>query len=141
MFCGIRRCGKSFSQYQQIQRLIKSQHPAPFVYIDFEDERLIEFKSAHFDLILECAMELYAGQPILFFDEIQNIEQWEKYARRLADHGYQVYITGSNAKMLSKEIGTTLGGRYFIKEIYPLAFYEYLNFRGVQVEKNFAFSQ
>lgn len=141
VFCGIRRCGKSFLQYQQIQRLIKSQHTAHFIYINFEDERLIEFQSADFDLILECGMELYAGQPILFFDEIQNIDHWENFARRLADQGYQVYITGSNAKMLSKEIGTTLGGRYFIREIYPLSFYEFLHFRRVQPEKNFAFSK
>lgn len=141
VFCGIRRCGKSFLQYQQIQQLMKGEPPENFVYINFEDERFIEFNASHFDLILDCGMELYASKPVLFFDEIQNIDQWEKYARRLADNGYQVFITGSNTKMLSKEIGTTLGGRYLIKELYPLSFDEFLTFKQVVPEKNFEFSK
>ena len=72
-----------------------------------------------------------------FLDEIQNIKGWEKFARRLADTGYRVYITGSNAKMLSSEIATTLGGRYLIKNVYPFSFNEYLSFRKVDMaDKN-----
>ncbi len=141
VFCGIRRCGKSFLMYQQIQQLLNSDHPEDFVYINFEDERFIEFNANHFDLILECAKELHSNTFVLFFDEIQNIEHWEKFARRLADNGYQVYVTGSNAKILSKEIGTTLGGRYFIKELYPLSFVEFLSFRQLSLDNNYEFSK
>jgi uncharacterized protein len=136
VFCGIRRCGKSFLQFQQINKILKQQTKSEFIYINFEDERFVEFKSSDFDFILECAFELYETKPILFFDEIQNIEHWEKFARRLADQKYKVYVTGSNAKMLSKEIATTLGGRYLIKEVFPLSFSEFLNFNKVKHGKN-----
>ncbi len=141
VFCGIRRCGKSFLQFQQIMALSKSKKTGHYVYLNFEDERFIEFNSKHFDLILECAQELYSEKPALFFDEIQNIEHWEKFARRLADTGYKVCITGSNAKMLSKEIATTLGGRYLIKEVHPLTFDEFLLFHSVTILKNFEISK
>jgi predicted AAA+ superfamily ATPase len=76
-------------------------------------------------------------KPIFFLDEIQIVDGWEKFGRRLADQGYRVYITGSNAKMLSSEIATTLGGRYMIKEVYPFSFPEYLYAQGIPVyEKN-----
>jgi uncharacterized protein len=137
VFCGIRRCGKSFLMYQRIQQLLKEKRIEEFVYLNFEDERFIEFNASHFDIILECARELYTKKAVLFFDEIQNIDHWEKFARRIADQGYRIYITGSNAKMISKEIGTTLGGRYFIKDLYPLSFGEFLNFNAIKLEKNF----
>lgn len=76
---------------------------------------------------------MYEHQPIFFLDEIQNIKGWEKFARRLADTGYRVYITGSNAKMLSSEIATTLGGRYLIKDIYPFTFNEFLSFKRIDM--------
>ena len=66
-------------------------------------------------------------------DEIQIVEYWEKLARRLADQGYRVYVTGSNAKMLSSEIATTLGGRFMIQEIYPYSFIEYLIYQSIDV--------
>lgn len=141
VFCGIRRCGKSFLMYQQIQKVIKENRIKEFVYINFEDERFIGFNSSHFDLILESAKELYNNNFYLFFDEVQNIDHWEKFARRLADKGYRIFITGSNAKMLSKEIGTTLGGRYFIKELFPLSFTEFLDFNELQPENNFEFKE
>ena len=79
----------------------------------------------------------YWKKAVFFFDEIQIVEGWEKFARRLADQKYRVYITGSNAKMLSSEIATTLGGRYMIMEVFPLSFAEYLSFSGINVkEKN-----
>ncbi|MDA3894343.1 MAG: ATP-binding protein [Salinivirgaceae bacterium] len=140
IFCGIRRCGKSFMQFQRMKQIMEQSSEVEFIYINFEDERFIEFNYLEFDLILECAFELYKKKPVLFFDEIQNIENWEKFARRLADTGYLVYITGSNAKMLSKEMATTLGGRYLIEEVYPLSFIEYLIFKSIKPEINFEYS-
>lgn len=140
VFCGIRRSGKSFMLFHQIKEIIKQDNKSSFVYLNFEDERFIEFNASHFDLIIDCAFELYGKQPILFFDEIQNIDAWEKFARRLADTGYRIYITGSNAKMLSKEIASTLGGRYLIKEVFPLSFKEYLSFNSIEIDSNFEFS-
>lgn len=79
------------------------------------------------NLILEVHGMMSAQRPILFLDEIQNIEGWDKFARRLADNKYRVYITGSNAKMLSSDVATTLGGRYITKHILPYSFSEYLS--------------
>ncbi|WP_338071318.1 ATP-binding protein [Bacteroides stercorirosoris] len=76
--------------------------------------------------MIEAHLEMYGKRPILFLDEIQNIEGWEKFARRLADEKYKVYITGSNAKMLSSDIQTTLGGRYITINVYPYSFREFL---------------
>ena len=70
---------------------------------------------------MEAHFEMYNKRPMLFLDEIQNIPSWEKFARRLADSKYKVFITGSNAKMLSSDIQTTLGGRYLPVNVYPSA--------------------
>ena len=140
VFCGIRRSGKSFMLFQYIKELVSAEPGLPYVYLNFEDERLIEFNVNHFDLLIESSIELYGGQPLLFFDEIHNITGWEKFARRLADTGYRVFITGSNARMLSREISSTLGGRYLIREVYPLSFSGYLTFKSIETDKNFALS-
>ena len=124
---GLRRAGKSFMLYQKIQEMLASGHGwDEMLYLNFEDDRLDNFTVADFNLILECHAEMYDKRPMLFLDEVQNIEGWEKFARRLADAKYQVWITGSNAKMLSSEIMTTLGGRYLTTEVYPYSFKEYL---------------
>ena len=84
---------------------------------------------------------MYDSRPIFFLDEIQLVDRWEKLARRLADQKYQVYITGSNAKMLSSEIATTLGGRYMIHKVYPYSLQEYLKTSGIDMhEKNALFT-
>ena len=128
---GLRRAGKSFMLYQRMQQLLSQGHTwDEMLYVNFEDDRLEEFRSSDFNLILECFAELSDKRPILFLDEIQNIDGWEKFARRLADNKYNVYITGSNAKMLSREVMTTLGGRYLSVEVYPFSFKEYLDFSG-----------
>ncbi len=141
VFCGIRRCGKSYLQFIHIKRLQKEQPSAPFVYINFEDERFIEFSASEFDQIVDVSMELFNDKPIFFFDEIQNIQHWEKFVRRLADNNYRVFVTGSNAHMLSREIGSTLGGRFLIKELFPLSFAEYLRFKEIELSANFEFSK
>ena len=74
---------------------------------------------------------MFNCKPVFFLDEIQIVDHWEKFARRLSDQGYRVYITGSNAKMLSSEIATTLGGRYMIQNVYPFSFNEHLLSQGI----------
>lgn len=128
MLIGVRRAGKSFMLYQQIQdNLKKGITWDSMLYINFEDERLIGMTAQELNLILEVHGMMSAQRPILFLDEIQNIEGWDKFARRLADNKYRVYITGSNAKMLSSDVATTLGGRYITKHILPYSFSEYLS--------------
>jgi len=114
--------------YQQMQKLLaKGVRLQKMLYINFEDERLSGMNSGDLNLLLETHLEMYGTKPILFLDEIQNIKGWEKFARRLADTKHRVYITRSNAKMLSSDIQTTLGGRYIAVDVYPYNFKEYLN--------------
>lgn len=125
---GIRRAGKSYLLYQQMQKLLSEGHGwDEMLYLNFEDERLEGFSTQDFNLILEVHFEMYNKRPMLFLDEIQNIPSWEKFARRLADSKYKVFITGSNAKMLSSDIQTTLGGRYLPVNVYPYSFEEFLD--------------
>lgn len=132
---GVRRSGKSFMLYQCIQQLLASGHRwSEILYLSFEDERLENFQVEDFNKLIECHQEMYGTRPMLFLDEIQNVEHWEKFARRMADTQYVVYLTGSNAKMLSGEINTTLGGRFLVAEIYPYSFSEYLHVHRVSTE-------
>lgn len=129
---GIRRAGKSYLLYQRIQQLLAGGTGwDDMLYINFEDERLEGMATSDLNLLLETHMEMYGKRPILFLDEIQNVRGWEKFARRLADAKYRVYITGSNAKMLSAEIQSTLGGRYINVNVYPYSFTEYLTAHGL----------
>lgn len=124
---GVRRAGKSYMLYHRVQQLLAEGHKwDEMLYMNFEDERLENFGAEDFNRLLECHQEMYGKRPMLFLDEIQNIELWHKFARRLADSKYNVFITGSNAKMLSGEINTTLGGRFLIAEVYPYSFKEFL---------------
>ena len=137
VFVGIRRAGKSFLLYQRIQQFLEQGKKwDEMLYINFEDERLIGFTAEDFNLLLEVHLEIYGKKPILFLDEIQNITGWEKFARRLADTKYQVYITGSNAKMLSADIQTTLGGRYIAVDVYPYSFREFLTAKNTDFTLN-----
>ena len=135
-FVGVRRSGKSFLLFQKIHQMLDEGHTwADMLYLDFEDTRLGGFSAEDFNLILECHQEMYGKRPMLFFDEMQNIEGWEKFARNLADKKYSVFITGSNAKMLSSEIATTLGGRYMVKEVFPFSFGEFLRFSKIDIRQ------
>lgn len=135
VFVGVRRAGKSFMLYQKMQQMLSSGHGwDEMLYLNFEDDRLDRFALEDFNLILESHSEMYDKRPMLFLDEIQNVEGWEKFARRLADSKYSVWITGSNAKMLSSEIMEKLGGRYLTTEVYPYSFKEYLNAVGVRYD-------
>jgi predicted AAA+ superfamily ATPase len=124
---GLRRVGKTTLLYKRVQDLIKSGVEwNQIIYINFDDERLIDFKLNDFDDILLVAEEMSSKKHYFYFDEIQNIDDWEKFAIRVANQGYKVDITGSNAKMLSNEVAAKLGGRYIMKEILPYSFKEYL---------------
>jgi predicted AAA+ superfamily ATPase len=137
VFVGLRRAGKSYLMYRQIQQLLVQGHAIEeILYFNFEDDRLMEVTTADLDLIKRCYEEMYAHTPIFFLDEVQLVEGWEKFVRRLADRHYRVYVTGSNAKMLSSEIATTLGGRFLIQEVYPYSFAEYLNARGMKIDQH-----
>ena len=132
-FVGIRRTGKSYMIFQKVKNLIESGVPLDeILYVNFEDERLLEVTTEDLNLILEIGIEI-AGEgrkPYLFLDEIQNVNGWEKFVRRLADMKYKVNITGSNSKMLSHEMASTLGGRFMIVQIFPYSFKEYLHALG-----------
>lgn len=128
-FVGIRRTGKSYLMYQQIKQLESKGVPlSQIVYVNFEDERLLEIKVTDLNTILEIGLEMSgsANKPYLILDEVQNINGWEKFVRRIADMKYRINITGSNSKMLSSEIASTLGGRFIIMNVYPYSFTEYL---------------
>ena len=136
VFVGLRRVGKSYLMYQQIHHLIETGiSPEEILFFNFEDERIAGMDTEHLDMIKRCYEEMYSHRPIFFLDEIQIVPHWEQFVRRLADQKYRVYVTGSNAKMLSKDIATTLGGRFMIQYVYPFSFREYLSSNGVQLDK------
>lgn len=127
---GIRRSGKS----TLLRQIMKNK--GDYCYVNFEDERFIDFKAQDFEQLNETLIEAYGDAKIYFFDEIQNIEKFEIFARRLQDQGKKLVITGSNASLLSKELGTRLTGRYKSFEVYPFSFSEFIRFKGIVVKKN-----
>lgn len=137
---GLRRVGKSYMLYQRIHDLLQQGHSIEeFLYFNFEDDRLTDIQLSDLDLIKQAYEEIFEHKPIFMLDEIQLVDGWEKFARRLADHKYLVYITGSNAKMLSKEISTTLGGRYIVQNVFPFSFQEFLKSKDIQLEKQWEY--
>lgn len=133
---GVRRCGKSY-----LMRLIwkkiaaaKKVKAENFLYVNFEDEKLLDFTAKDFDALLESYLELFEADQrekiYLFFDEIQNIKNWERFINRLLENGgYKIFITGSNAALLSKEIGAALTGRNYSLNLYPLSFKEFAHYK------------
>lgn len=122
---GVRRCGKSTLLGQLLQRNAYGK----YYYFNFEDERLLSFTVEDFSKLHEVMVELYGERRIFYFDEIQNIQNWEVYVRRMQDSGYKFFITGSNASLLSKEMGTSLTGRHVDFELFPFSFSEFLHFK------------
>lgn len=134
---GVRHAGKSYLLYQRVRQLQAAGLGwDEILFVDFEDERLAEFQAEDFNSLLEVHLELYGKKPVVFLDEVQNIPHWDKFVRRLADAKYRVYVTGSNAKMLSKEVATTLGGRFFIYDAYPYSLKEYLAAQQVELTEH-----
>jgi predicted AAA+ superfamily ATPase len=118
---GIRRCGKSTLLRQLIQRDSKN-----IVYLNFEDPRLAAFEFSDFERLGKYAEN--NGINHFYLDEIQNIPHWENFVRFKLDEGYNVTLTGSNASLLSKELGTKLTGRHITKELFPFSYLEYIEF-------------
>ena len=140
---GIRRAGKSYTLYQDILSKLSSgdSKVEDFLYINFEDERIAPITGNELGLILDAYWELYDQKhPYIYLDEIQNIDGWEKFARRLTEEKRNVMITGSNAKMLSREIASTLGGSYVQRHIYPFSFKEYLDYYGINLGRNWEYN-
>ncbi len=125
---GIRRSGKSTLLAQFSKKF------EDFYYINFDDDRLADFSIKDFQRLMIVLQKKYKSQ-VVFLDEIQNIAGWERFARRLHDEGYKIFITGSNAKLLSSELATHLTGRYVKIELYPFSFKEFLRFNGISYEK------
>ncbi|MCB9211117.1 MAG: ATP-binding protein [Ignavibacteriales bacterium] len=133
---GARRTGKTFLFYSAIKKLRKENKNDQIIYINFEDDRLFPLELKDFNLFIEAYYELFPknrDQTVyLFFDEIQNIENWEKFIRRIDDSlKCKIFITGSSSKFLSKEIATSLRGRTISFEVFPFNFTEYLAFKGI----------
>ena len=116
---GIRRCGKSTLLRQFIQKLKQ-----PYFYLNFDDIRLAAFSTSDYGLLDKAINESKAR--LLFIDEIQSAVNWELYIRQKLDEGFQLAITGSNASLLSRELGNRLTGRHITKELFPFSYKEYL---------------
>lgn len=123
---GIRRCGKS----TLLKEFLKKEKR--FYYLNLEDNRLDGFELRDFNRINEIFEELYGKGGVYFFDEIQNIPKWEKFVRGLVDDKKKVLVTGSNASMLSRELGTLLTGRHLDLELFPFSFKEFLKFKNLK---------
>lgn len=135
VFVGVRQCGKSYLMYLRARQLIEQgEDLRRMLFVNFDDERLLGMKAENLDMVLKAYYAMYDFKPILFLDEIQNVDGWEHFVRRLSNQKYMVYVTGSNAKMLSREIATTLGGRFIEQRIFPYSFSEYLKARGVELD-------
>lgn len=136
---GVRRCGKSSLMLLTINRLIDSGVAREkILFLNFDDERL-DFRNMDFDLILQAYRELYPDIPLnevhVFFDEIQMADRWEQFVRRVYDQETRnIYLSGSNSRMLATEISTSLRGRTLPFELFPLSFREYCNFKMLNTE-------
>jgi predicted AAA+ superfamily ATPase len=135
---GMRRTGKTYYLLNKINQLLKSGIPySQIIYINLEDDRLQPMNAKQLAALID---EFYALYPdnhrqhcYLFFDEIQTVEDWPKYIRRLQDtKEIDIYLTGSSAKLLSKEIATELRGRSVAFEMWPFSFSEYLFSQSIQ---------
>ncbi len=126
---GVRRCGKSTLALQLISK-------TPYVAINFDDERLVSFESKDFDLFLQVAHEIEPNLKALLLDEIQNIPAWELFVNRILRKGYQVFVTGSNAHLLSQELATHLTGRTESYELFPFSLSEFFRFHQYTVPKD-----
>jgi predicted AAA+ superfamily ATPase len=123
---GLRRVGKSTLLAQLAHRLGETQ----FYYINFEDDRFLGFQADDANDLYQALLELFGDRKVFLIDEVQNVPGWEHFVRRFMDMGIKFYITGSNASLLSRELGTRLTGRYVPVELFPFSFVEFLLFRG-----------
>lgn len=125
---GVRRSGKSTLLAQFSERL------SDYYYINFDDERLLNFTVQDFETLMS-AFQKHSSSKTILIDEVQIVDYWERFVRRLFEEGYKIFVTGSNAKLLNSEISTHLTGRYFKIELYPFSFKEFLRFHSIPVER------
>lgn len=131
---GVRRCGKSVF----LRQLMRRHFEGGFYYLNFDDERFASFDAKEdFDRLYGIFLEFYGEQKIFFFDEIQNVPGWERFVGRMQEKGFKFIITGSNARLLSRELATHLTGRHVSVGMYPFSFAEFLKFAGVGPAKDF----
>lgn len=142
---GVRRCGKSTFMFQLMQKLMDAGVPRQnLLYLNFFDDRLHSLQHHNLGIILEAYYSLFPEKKTTekiycFFDEIQVVEGWERFVDRLMHtEKCDVYLTGSSAQMLSKEIATQMRGRSLSWEMFPFSLQEYLDFQGI--EHDFALS-
>ena len=121
---GIRRAGKSTLMLQI------ADYFSTFHFITFDDERLIDFQVSDFNALM-VELNKIKSSKVIVIDEVQNIEGWERFVRRLHDEEYKVILSGSNSKLLSSELATHLTGRYIKTELYPFSFAEYLQLKQI----------
>lgn len=129
---GLRRSGKSTLLKEIKHRYYEDEK---IYYFNFEDERLVNFTLEDFNLLYETFMEIIGKSNIFFFDEIQVVNGWEAFVRRMNDKGYKFFITGSNSSMLSREMGTKLTGRSIVIELYPFSLKECLSYANIDTHK------
>ena len=148
VFIGMRRSGKTWALYQIMQDFLAAGiDKSKLLYLNFEDERLSDMQVANFQDIVKAYFEMYpeylnSDDVHFFFDEIHEIDGWEKFVRRLLDQEkMKIYVTGSSCKMLSKEIDSSLRGRTIVREIFPFNFREYLQRLDVPIPRLFGAKQ
>lgn len=135
---GVRRSGKTFLFFDTIGRLAaKGIDRRQIVYLNFEDDRLYPIKVEDLDLIIRCWHEAFPDtvgrHKYLFLDEVQNVDGWERWVRRVCDtEDIEVFVTGSSSHLLTRDLTTALRGRSITFEVFPLSFREYLSFRGIE---------
>lgn len=127
---GLRRAGKSTLLAQLAYKFYPNKE---YFYVNFEDERFLDFTVSDFTKLHELLIELFGNHKIFLFDEIQNVDGWERFINRMINAGYKFYITGSNASLLSKELGTKLTGRHLPVELFPFSFEEFLQYNKKEV--------
>lgn len=135
---GVRRSGKTSILYHIIEHLRQTINPVNVVYINFEDDRLFPIGPGNLNDLVEAYYDLYPEKRhekiYLFLDEIQNVDGWEKFVRRVYDTlNVGLFITGSSSTLLGSEIASALRGRTITYEIFPFSFAEYLDFRNIEV--------
>jgi len=135
---GPRRAGKTFYLHQIMQEMINAgTKKEDIIYLNFENTKLFDLQFKEIKKVIELHKRLFpeSKNPALFFDEPQNIAQWERAVRELCDEGYAIFISGSSSKLLSKEIATSLRGRSLSYLLLPFSFKEFLKFKEAQVNK------
>lgn len=144
---GLRRSGKTYFIFSQIEDLLKNGlQQKEFIYINFDDERLAELKGDDLNLVMEAYFELYPEnrdkEIYLFFDEIQDIDRWHLFIKRLYEQKrFKITLTGSSSKFLSSEIATELRGRTRTLNFFPLTFKEFLRIKNFQIPRHVEFSE